>query len=80
MNDYAWGKDLNTRNYEAIEMVVACNQDVSATILGDLNKVVVTTVGRHHSWRVDRIGEPHRFLFNSTAEFINLIPSDAVPP
>ena len=29
-------------------MAVACDQDVSATVLGELNQVVVTAIGRHH--------------------------------
>lgn len=59
-------------------MAVACDQDVSATVLGELDQVVVTAISRHDPRRVDWIGEPDRFLFNATAEFINFIQSDAV--
>lgn len=60
-------------------MVVACDQGVSTTVLGELDQVVVTAIGRHHPRRVDWIGEPDRLLFDATAEFINLIRGDAVP-
>ena len=60
-------------------MVVACDQGVSTTVLGELDQVVVTAIGRHHPRRVDWIGEPDRLLFDATAEFINLIRGDSVP-
>ena len=60
-------------------MVVACDQDISATVLGKLDQVIVTAISRHDPRRVDWIGQPDRFLFNASAEFINFIGSDAVP-
>ena len=36
-NDKAWRNDFQTRYYDAVEMVVARNQDVSATVLGELD-------------------------------------------
>lgn len=78
-NDYARGNDFKTRNCDAVEMAVACDQDASATVLGELDQVVVTTIGQHQSRRVDWIGEPDRFLCNAPAKFINLIGSDPVP-
>ncbi len=60
-------------------MVVTCDQDFGTSVLGELDQVVVAPIGRNHPRRVDWIGKPDRFFFNALAEFINLVPSDAVP-
>ena len=55
-DDKAWGSDFKTRNCDAIEMVVARDQNVSLSILGELDQVVVSAISRNQPRRVDRIG------------------------
>src|SRR5258708_39040154 len=59
-NDFARRNDFKTWNCDAIEVAVPCYQDVSATVLGELDQVVVTAISRHHPGRVDWVGEPDR--------------------
>ena len=58
MNDYAGRHDFKSQNCDAIEMAVAGDQDVSATVLGKLDQVIVTAISRYDPRRVDWIGEP----------------------
>lgn len=77
--DRAGRKDFEAAHYDAIEMVVARNQGVGATLLGELDEIVVAGICRHHPRRINWIGKPDRFLLNAPAEFIDLIRCDAVP-
>lgn len=77
-NDDAWGNDFKTHNFDAVEMVVTCDQDVSAAVFGELDQAIVTPIRRHQPRWIDWIWEQEGFLFNATAEFINLIRSDCV--
>ena len=36
-NDKAWRNDFQTRYYDSVEIMVARDQDVSATVLGELD-------------------------------------------
>ncbi len=70
--------DLKTRHDDTVEVVVARDQRVCVAVPGELDQVVVASVGEYDPRRTDGIRKVDRFLLNSTAKLIDLVRGDAV--
>ena len=70
--------DLESGEGQAIEVPIACDEDLGVVLQRQRDQVVVAGIVRDTPWRIARIRSPDRFLLDPATELGDLLGGDAV--